>query len=424
MLGNLLRVKLVAVLMPVILVVGVVVFGATAFVGITGSTSAANAQENPCGASPAVAAGQAAPVGGTAPGLSPLQQQNVQTIVGVAIARKLGKAGILVMLTASYTESSWNNRAVDPSGRWFGLYQMSPAWLANEADRYDPVKSSHTFIDGGESAGTPGLLDIPQWWTLDPAWAAEEVEQYGHDGDNYRVNIPIARAVMDSVLAGQDVPELPDESVRAAGAAGPIEPSSAPTGQPATAATPTCTPAGPGGSLPNTVVANGVSVQIPAGLPTTYVAAAVAGKTIQAPTAGLARGLAAGFGALGMPYVWGGGGSGAGPNNGCQRGGGDNNSCGSEIGFDCSGLTAYVLGQAGFMGAPGSSGEQRTSGQSVPYEEGLPGDIVGFPGHVAVYLGVIDGTPYILEASWVGTPIHIVPLTRSDRDGSLHRLWS
>jgi len=423
MLGNLLRVKLIAVLILVMLVVGVVVFGATAFVGITGSTSA-NAEENPCGAPPAVAAGQSAPVGGTAPGLSPLQQQNVQAIVGVAIARKLGKAGILVMLTASYTESSWNNRAVDPSGRWFGLYQMSPAWLANEQDRYDPVKVSHTFIDGGESPGTPGLLDIPQWWTLDPAWAAEEVEQYGHGGDNYRVNIPIARAVMDSVLAGQDVPELPDESVRAAGAAGPVEPSSAPTGASATAATPTCIPAGPGGSLPNTVVANGVSVQIPAGLPATYVAAAVAGKTIQAPTCRLAKGLAAGFGALGMPYVWGGGGSGAGPNNGCQRGGGDYNSCGSEIGFDCSGLTAYVLGQAGFMGAPGSSGEQRSSGQSIPYEQGLPGDIVGFPGHVAIYLGVIDGTPYILEASWVGTPIHIVPLTRTDRDAVLHRLWS
>jgi len=230
--------------------------------------------------------------------------------------------------------------------------------------------------------------------------------------------------VMDSVLAGQDVPELPDESVRAAGAAGLAHPGSAPNGQSIPAPGPTCTPAGPAGTLPNTVVANGVSVPIPADLPTSYVVAAVAGKTIQAPNEAMAKGLAAGFGALGMPYVWGGGGSGDGPNNGCQRGEGDNNSCGAEIGFDCSGLTAYVLGQAGHMGAPGSSGEQRSSGQSIPYEQGLPGDIVGFPGHVAVYLGAIDGTPYILEASWVGTPIHIVPLTRSDRDGSLHRLWS
>jgi len=36
----------------------------------------------------------------------------------------------------------------------------------------------------------------------------------------------------------------------------------------------------------------------------------------------------------------------------------------------------------------------------------------------------IDGTPYILEASWVGTPIHVVPLTRSDHDSQLHRYWT
>jgi hypothetical protein len=50
--------------------------------------------------------------------------------------------------------------------------------------------------------------------------------------------------------------------------------------------------------------------------------------------------------------------------------------------------------------------------------------MVGFPGHVAIYLGEIDGTPYILEASWVGTPVHIVPLTRSDHDSQLHRYWT
>ena len=33
----------------------------------------------------------------------------------------------------------------------------------------------------------------------------------------------------------------------------------------------------------------------------------------------------------------------------------------------------------------------------------MPGDIVGLPGHVAIYLGTIDGTRNILEAFWVGT---------------------
>jgi cell wall-associated NlpC family hydrolase len=150
---------------------------------------------------------------------------------------------------------------------------------------------------------------------------------------------------------------------------------------------------------------------------------ALVGQSITAPTPAVAAGLAAGFAALGMPYVWGGGGSGAGPNNGCARGGGDFNSCGTQTGFDCSGLTAFVLGQAGYR-IPDNSGAQRTSGVPVPWDQALPGDIVGFPGHVAVYLGSFGGKPYILEASWVGTPIHITPLTRPGVDAQLYRYWT
>ena len=122
--------------------------------------------------------------------------------------------------------------------------------------------------------------------------------------------------------------------------------------------------------------------------------------------------------------MWGGGGSGAGPNNGCARGGGDYNSCGTTVGFDCSGLTAYVLGMAGYQ-TPGDSGSQRVG--RVPRSAGrrrCPVTSSGFPGHVAVYLGTFGGRPYILEASWVGTPIHIVPLTRTDFDDRVHRYWT
>jgi cell wall-associated NlpC family hydrolase len=81
------------------------------------------------------------------------------------------------------------------------------------------------------------------------------------------------------------------------------------------------------------------------------------------------------------------------------------------------------MAQAGFS-APDNSDTQRAGGVSIPWEQGQPGDIVGFPGHVAIYLGVIDGTGYILEASWVGTPIHVVPLARTDYDQHLHRYWT
>ncbi|HEY5880817.1 MAG TPA: NlpC/P60 family protein, partial [Nakamurella sp.] len=168
------------------------------------------------------------------------------------------------------------------------------------------------------------------------------------------------------------------------------------------------------------VLATGTTVKVPANQ---YVSGALAGQTITAPTPQVAAGLAAGFSALGLPYVWGGGGSGAGPTNGCPRGGGSYNSCGTEIGFDCSGLTAYVLGMAGYQ-TPGDSGSQRSAGVSVSWDQAQPGDIVGFPGHVAVYLGTFGGRPYILEASWVGTPVHIVPLTRTDMDDRVHRYWT
>lgn len=154
------------------------------------------------------------------------------------------------------------------------------------------------------------------------------------------------------------------------------------------------------------------------------VVAEVRGKTIAAPTAGVAKGIRAGLAYLGYPYVWGGGGDGAGPNDGCGRGGGSENSCQNLLGFDCSGLTAFVLVQGGYHSPGGSSGEQRASGTDIPYTDGLPGDIVGFPGHVAIYLGEIGGTPYILQASRVGTPIQVVPLRRQDRDAVLHRHWT
>lgn len=164
----------------------------------------------------------------------------------------------------------------------------------------------------------------------------------------------------------------------------------------------------------------GVTVTVP---DNQFVAPPLRGKTITAPTAGIAQGLAAGFGALGLPYVWGGGGDGAGPDDGCARGGGDLNSCQGLYGFDCSGLTAYVLVQGGYRSPGGNSGVQR-SGGNTPWEQGQPGDIVGFSGHVAIYLGAVNGVRYILEASTPGVPVHIVALTRTDYDDRLHRYWT
>ncbi len=163
----------------------------------------------------------------------------------------------------------------------------------------------------------------------------------------------------------------------------------------------------------------GVDVTIPY---SPAVPGALVGAVVKAPNTAMAKGIAAGLAALGTPYVWGGGTAGGPADEGCARGGGASNSCAGLVGFDCSGLTGYVLTSAGFS-LGDNSGAQRSGGTSVAWSDGRPGDIVGWNGHVAIFLGAINGIEYVLEAPDVGRTVSIRAVYGS-HDSELHRYWS
>lgn len=378
----------------------------------------------PFGPSSECAGAAAAAITGTDATLRPDQLTNAKAIAGVALQRGLGRAGVIMGEMVGWTESTLINVShgdtMGPSSR--GLFQQMPAW-GPENVRMDPAGSAGLFFD---------RLQTNAGWQSKPAWvAAQDVQGSEFNGSglgygqNYHGNYTRAVGIADALLAGTATPPAAGSASTAPALSAPV--SSVPAAAaavvtPAPGAGAGCTAKPTGGA----VVANGPTITIP---DKPDVPAAIRGKTIKAPTAAVATGLAAGFNAIGLPYVYGGGGDGGTPpTDGCDRARGAENSCQNLRGYDCSGLTAFVLGSAGFKIAA-YSGAQRGGGTSIPRSSGMPGDIIGYDGHVAIYLGDIAGQgQFELEAPQPGTNVHIRAAYWSNNgqpaDADLHRYWT
>ena len=66
------------------------------------------------------------------------------------------------------------------------------------------------------------------------------------------------------------------------------------------------------------------------------------------------------------------------------------------VGFDCSGLTTYAWGQAG-VELFRQSGSQINEAEPLGRETAKAGDLVHYPGHVMMYLGVEDAVVHSVQ---------------------------
>lgn len=140
----------------------------------------------------------ALPVGSFLPDgskLAPGQVSNASIIVGVAGEKGVGVQGAVDAVTAAFTESRLNNLPYGDRDS-LGLFQERPSqgW-GNPDQLMDPVYATEQFLDR--------LIALPDWSSLAPAVAAQDVERSGHPKAYDRWVQPAISLVAGLTGAGQ-----------------------------------------------------------------------------------------------------------------------------------------------------------------------------------------------------------------------------
>jgi cell wall-associated NlpC family hydrolase len=68
-----------------------------------------------------------------------------------------------------------------------------------------------------------------------------------------------------------------------------------------------------------------------------------------------------------------------------------------------------------------------SAGQQIPWNGKQAGDMIGYPGHIAMYVGTFGGTDYMLEAPESGEFIRITPVRNSSGEphyDTVARVWA